>query len=735
MSMTDYSLYGKRRLCSTDFLDYTDYQGVGHDPLFKRFESVISVVRAHIPTSYQHFLSQPLYSSNDDIIYWYVEDWKQEPLPLTQLEGEARSRYEQIKEETLNVYKVCLEQLEGEERFILSGALKYIDNEMIYCCDEKVVLVAWGMKPCKNRHHITGAVVYNFTYGKKHTLTFDEGNHGKLTNPLFLTLRRTEGSILSVHDLPEVIANEGYKFVEWEPQVLGYVVTEDKTFVARYELVIEPKQNEPSPAMQEPIVDKPIHKEPEIVTAQFRSDANGKLIGETIITLLKGESLAPEDIPTVCPEEGKKFVGWSPALPAALYQDSIFYAQYQEELYPCVFIPGEFGDLEGEAEREKKWGTHLDEAEVPEVVAHKGYKFTQWEPNPMETLIQGRTEFTAHYEKDIPWYKRLWNWLKSEPVKKWIKRILLFLLFIILMLLLFQTCQSCERQQRNSPSEVHQRTMPDGRVIDDNRPQQPHRPAEGGRPLPPSRPGEAAPITNPEGQLPSNPSLIVAPVVGEDGSIPPIDKGPGKPETIANRLNLYFEDDEADLQAFANAFKQAYPSDDYQIIGCDEKVKLIQIQLPENQRNTLRDKLPAQFPDFSFFVVDETLFIGGNWQKHQQASDGWHLKAVHAKQAWQITQGKEEVVIAVVDDGIDFEHPMFTGRITKPYNVFTQTAQLSKGEGHGTHVAGLAAGSDDYLSQGAAGLAPKCRLMPIQVFDNGYCTFSSVTSGIMYAIH
>ncbi len=60
---------------------------------------------------------------------------------------------------------------------------------------------------------------------------------------------------------------------------------------------------------------------------------------------------------------------------------------------------------------------------------------------------------------------------------------------------------------------------------------------------------------------------------------------------------------------------------------------------------------------------------------------------------------------------------------------------MSPGQGHGTHVAGLAVGSTEFYSEGAAGVAPNCKIMPVQVFDNGMCTFSSLASGIMYAIH
>lgn len=88
-----------------------------------------------------------------------------------------------------------------------------------------------------------------------------------------------------------------------------------------------------------------------------------------------------------------------------------------------------------------------------------------------------------------------------------------------------------------------------------------------------------------------------------------------------------------------------------------------------------------------------------------------------------------------MDDGIEATHPMFKGRIVDAYNVFTQNNMLSFGEGHGTHTAGLAAGSTEFINKGATGVAPECMIMPIQVFDNKQCPLSALVAGVMYAIH
>lgn len=91
------------------------------------------------------------------------------------------------------------------------------------------------------------------------------------------------------------------------------------------------------------------------------------------------------------------------------------------------------------------------------------------------------------------------------------------------------------------------------------------------------------------------------------------------------------------------------------------------------------------------------------------------MDAIRLKQGWSITKGSSDVRVAVVDDGIEAGHPMFKGRIVDAYNVFTQNNRLSLGQGHGTHTAGLAAGSADYYNKGASGVAPNCKLMPVQV--------------------
>lgn len=53
------TFYNKRLLGHIDDIDFTDYQGIGSDPLYKRYKSVESVVKSRILPQYQSFLSCP----------------------------------------------------------------------------------------------------------------------------------------------------------------------------------------------------------------------------------------------------------------------------------------------------------------------------------------------------------------------------------------------------------------------------------------------------------------------------------------------------------------------------------------------------------------------------------------------------------------------------------------------------------------------------------------------------
>lgn len=208
------------------------------------------------------------------------------------------------------------------------------------------------------------------------------------------------------------------------------------------------------------------------------------------------------------------------------------------------------------------------------------------------------------------------------------------------------------------------------------------------------------------------------------------------PQIVANRLSIFFEDDETDLNAFAKDFKKLYPKDEYKIISYNDLLKTIEIQVPEDVLDVIRKGLETQMPDYQFIVTVETIY--SQEQTDGKCSDaGWHIDAINLREAWKTTKGSRKVVVAVVDDGFDVNHELLKGRVISPYNIFTANGNVycnSTNGMHGTHVAGIAVGADTHINDGVTGVAPDCLLMPVQVFDGEQTTTFALATGILYAV-
>lgn len=144
---------------------------------------------------------------------------------------------------------------------------------------------------------------------------------------------------------------------------------------------------------------------------------------------------------------------------------------------------------------------------------------------------------------------------------------------------------------------------------------------------------------------------------------------------------------------------------------------------------------------------------GGNPSAKQ-----WHLRLVGARQAWKLGRGKRKVVVAVLDDGIDVEHPELRANVLRnpdpdeprdlcgrdfyladddpdhfnprPKRFRAPFEEMAGNDIHGTCCAGVAVGRGPK----AYGLAPNCRLLPVKVFHaDDLASDSRVADAIRYA--
>jgi thermitase len=110
----------------------------------------------------------------------------------------------------------------------------------------------------------------------------------------------------------------------------------------------------------------------------------------------------------------------------------------------------------------------------------------------------------------------------------------------------------------------------------------------------------------------------------------------------------------------------------------------------------------------------------------------WAPQFIGMEQAWDSTLGDPSIIIAIVDTGIDANHPDLAGKIVLAKN-FVKGERVSDSFGHGTHVAGIAAAQINN-GIGIDGICGGCSLMSVKVLGaDGSGSTSNVASGITYA--
>lgn len=130
---------------------------------------------------------------------------------------------------------------------------------------------------------------------------------------------------------------------------------------------------------------------------------------------------------------------------------------------------------------------------------------------------------------------------------------------------------------------------------------------------------------------------------------------------------------------------------------------------------------------------------------------------VDAREAWRITPGRPSVVIAILDDGVDVEHPHLASRIwrnpkknakdrcgrdfflkddhpdhfnPRPKKFRVPYDEMPGNDIHGTCCAGVAAAA----GKGAYGVAWKCRILPVKIFHaDDFASDARVADAIRYA--
>ena len=136
-------------------------------------------------------------------------------------------------------------------------------------------------------------------------------------------------------------------------------------------------------------------------------------------------------------------------------------------------------------------------------------------------------------------------------------------------------------------------------------------------------------------------------------------------------------------------------------------------------------------------IVYATVFPDDEWFEWFQwglyNTEGRH--DIHAPEAWNLHTGSASTIIAIIDTGIEADHPDLSAKVIQGYNAINGSTDTDDDHMHGTFVAGIAAASTNNY-EGIAGVDWHARLMPVKVLDaSGQGEEIDAAEGIIWAVN
>lgn len=111
----------------------------------------------------------------------------------------------------------------------------------------------------------------------------------------------------------------------------------------------------------------------------------------------------------------------------------------------------------------------------------------------------------------------------------------------------------------------------------------------------------------------------------------------------------------------------------------------------------------------------------------------WNLRKLGLEAAWEATVGSPDVVVAVLDTGVDLGHPDLAPNLLPGYDFLNDDPEPQDDSSHGTHVAGVIAALGNN-GQGVAGIAWRTKVLPVKVLNaQGRGPDDAMAKGLVFA--
>lgn len=177
------------------------------------------------------------------------------------------------------------------------------------------------------------------------------------------------------------------------------------------------------------------------------------------------------------------------------------------------------------------------------------------------------------------------------------------------------------------------------------------------------------------------------------------------------------------------------------LVNIDKYRRILSVKLNKNSKeNVLEmvDKLMER-SDVYYASPDYKMSTCSTYSNDTYASTQWALDNVNLPEAWDYNTGSSDVLVGIIDSGIDCTHPDLASKIETEYCMsFDDGLPYEESfpydvTGHGTHVAGII-GAVSNNNMGITGSNWNVGLVSLRVVnDEGESNTSNIVSAINYA--
>ncbi|MDW8279371.1 MAG: S8 family peptidase [Anaerolineales bacterium] len=174
--------------------------------------------------------------------------------------------------------------------------------------------------------------------------------------------------------------------------------------------------------------------------------------------------------------------------------------------------------------------------------------------------------------------------------------------------------------------------------------------------------------------------------------------------------------------------RSAFPPQDVGLA----RLNVYRVDVPASRAEELRREMAA-FPEVAYVEPDGVVTAQDVIPGDPGFPFQYALVNIRAPQGWEVTTGSHLVTIAIVDSGVDQTHPELAPKLLPGYDFVNADADPQDDNGHGTHVAGIAAAMSNN-GVGMAGVSWGARILPVKVLNaSNTGTYSNVAAGIVWA--